>query len=244
MSGKILATIQGFHTVKAGDRICHSDWDFVPHGFWGRDRNIPTRIPNLRRCKQVHGTLLSNAADLGEGEFPEGDGLYCTKPNITCLVQTADCLPVLFFSKRLNFAAAVHAGWRGLTNGILANAVAEYEKLGAADDLMVGIGPAISCSKFEVGPEVIEAVRKSSMGLVPDQIAAVVSPGVGDRWHLDLATAAALQMVNCKIPAKQIYKMDSCTYLDQIEWHSFRREGKGCPMNHSWICLKSPDSPE
>lgn len=228
------------HWLDGGVRISHSDWNDIPHGFVGR-QILPGSIPDqLRRCRQVHGIKIVDAATIpskvsGETPAPEGDGIYTTVPGVPCGVQTADCLPLLFRSTGKPFVAAVHAGWRGLTMGILAETLALYRRMGDPRELMVAIGPAIGSPRFEVGPEVVTALSQTSMGLEPEQLSLVLTKGRNDRWHADLAAAAALQLTNLGIPPGQIYIMRSCTWDDQTRWFSYRREGKGCGMNISWI---------
>ena len=44
--------------------------------------------------RQVHGTTV--AVDTTGGAAPEADAALTDKPGVTCVVLTADCLPVLF----------------------------------------------------------------------------------------------------------------------------------------------------
>jgi len=235
-----MATLDGMHWLEAGDRLLHAAWNEIPHGFVGRRPPTSSTLPHVRRCRQVHGVQLVDAAQIPPHSAPlsnppEADGVYTSERGVSCGVQTADCLPVLFHSQRRPFAAAVHAGWRGLTAGVLAEAVAIYRNMGSPADLLVGIGPAISLARFEVGPEVVAAIRQGTLGLHPEQSAHVLTKGLRDRWHVDLATAAGLHLNNLGIPAEQIYIMRSCTWEEEARWYSFRREGRGCGMNISWI---------
>jgi len=244
MSDSVISKMEHMHWLDGAGRIIHPAWAAIPHGFWGR-LDLTTSLPQpLMRCRQVHGIKLIHAAAIAaannppgpvESLSPEADGVYSTEPGVSCAVQSADCLPILFHSLQTPFVAAVHAGWRGLTSGILAETVALYRRLGDPCHLMIGIGPAIGSARFEVGPDVLTALRQNSMGLTPEQLAAVIIKGKKDRWHIDLAAAAALQLTNLGIPAAQIFIMRSCTFEDHERWYSFRREGKGCGMNISWI---------
>lgn len=83
---------------------------------------------------------------------PIVDGLFThsssevEKQGPALAVLTADCLPVIFYSDCGTQYAAVHAGWRGLLNGILINAVKTFN----TRVLHAYIGPAISQSQYQV----------------------------------------------------------------------------------------------
>ncbi|NLC23617.1 MAG: hypothetical protein GX776_03975, partial [Oxalobacter sp.] len=66
---------------------------------------------------QVHGTQVVQAGAVSG--LPEADASFSTNPHAVCLVQTADCLPVLFCDVTGRVVAAAHAGWRGLAEGVL-----------------------------------------------------------------------------------------------------------------------------
>lgn len=78
----------------------------------------------------------------------DADGATTRHNKIVCCVMTADCLPVLLTNTEGSQVAAVHAGWRGLANGILENAVRQFDK---SSQVMAWLGPAIGPTAFEVG---------------------------------------------------------------------------------------------
>jgi YfiH family protein len=202
--------------------------------------------PLCHHGKQVHGTTVVEA---GRGTAPqaeartEADGVLTTAPATAVGVRTADCLPVLLAFAgaargRSIGAAAVHAGWRGLTAGILGRAVAELTaRCGVPPAaVLAAIGPAISRASFEIGPEVAEAFASPALGLAELETGLVLSRGRGDRWHADLALAAVLALRRAGIDAGAISLMRSCTKLD-ARWFSYRREGQGVGSNWAWVRL-------
>lgn len=217
------------HWVGAGYRIDSGPWSAIDHGF-----NSPATPSPLITAKQIHSTKIAKAE---VGHQAEADGLWNMTIGISCGVVTADCLPVLFASPANSFVAAVHAGWRGLTAGILGELLHLYRRVGPLQDLSVAIGPAIGREKFEIGPEVRDAFNAKTMGLPPPFFNHVISKGKEDRWHADLQSSAALQLVTLGVRPESITIMRTCTYLDHDRWHSYRREGKGCKSNLSWIKL-------
>ena len=74
-------------------------------------------------------------------------------------ILTADCLPVVLHDPVAGVLACVHAGWRGTVAGVTAAAVAALQDLGSRpSDLVAGLGPAIAGDRYQVGPDVHEAV--------------------------------------------------------------------------------------
>jgi len=206
----------------------------ISHGFCGVGVPHPRDVFSL---KQIHSTTLYEVASLSsqtEVLNIEGDGLWSRKPDTAVAVRTADCLPVLFATKSGAFVAAVHAGWRGLTAGILIGLVDEVP-LAAKADLLACIGPAIGLGAFEVGPEVIDALIKSGTDQPDSPMLAAISKGEKDRWHVDLALAAVIQLLGSGIQPHHIEVIQSCTKTDANVWHSYRREGKGCGSNWAWV---------
>jgi len=104
--------------------------------------------------KQVHGATVVRLSQ-GEGQIPEADASYATGPGTVCVVQAADCLPVLFCDEAGTVVAAAHAGWRGLAAGVLEATVRALPVKPSA--LMAWLGVAIGPHSFEVGAEVREA---------------------------------------------------------------------------------------
>jgi copper oxidase (laccase) domain-containing protein len=89
---------------------------------------------------QQHGTRVLRAVAAQRSE--PGDALWTDEPRLPLLVLAADCLPVALVRTDGSLAVAVvHAGWRGLLDGIVANAV---QALGGT--VAAAVGPAIGRS--------------------------------------------------------------------------------------------------
>src|SRR5437899_1911792 len=63
---------------------------------------------------QIHGATVLDAAMVADA--PEADASFTSQAGVVCLIQTADCLPVLFCDLTGRVVAAAHAGWRGLAD--------------------------------------------------------------------------------------------------------------------------------
>ncbi len=99
--------------------------------------------------RQVHSPTVHRAHPGRRGE--PGDGLWTDEPGVPMLAMSADCLPIAIARVDGDCALAVlHAGWRGLAEGVVASGVSA---LGDGAKAAV-VGPAIGPCCYEVGDEV------------------------------------------------------------------------------------------
>ncbi len=206
------------------------------HGFYGTSESAP----ECHHVRQVHGTkIVSVSPDSTGAKAPhriEADAIYTTERNTYIAVKTADCIPVLVAIPG-QMVAGIHAGWRGLTRGIIMNAIDKLIELGADPRRMITVvGPTISRERFEIGSEVVDSLLTPASGLSMEQAAFTLSKGIGDRWHLDLQVAAALALNNAGVEPQNISVIQACTF-SRPEWNSFRRDAKSAGVNWSWIKL-------
>ncbi|MGV3743188.1 MAG: peptidoglycan editing factor PgeF [Burkholderiaceae bacterium] len=170
---------------------------------------------------QVHGNEVFDADALSDVErqnAPPADAVVTSAPHRVCVIQTADCLPVLFCSTDGKVVGAAHAGWRGLASGVLQNTVRAMRDKGA-DNIMAWMGPAIGPQSFEVGQEVYEAFRK----LHADHSAAFRElPGKG-KYLADIYMLA--RMVLQREGLSRIAGGGFCTVTEKHRFYSYRRDG-------------------
>lgn len=165
---------------------------------------------------QVHGVEVIDAAK--SGCLENADGAFTTQADVVCVTMTADCLPVLLCDKAGTVVAAVHAGWRGLCDGVIEAAIAKMSVEPA--DILAWLGPAIGPNAFEVGND----VREQFMQKDAQAISAFKSHG--DKWLCDIYTLAKQRLVSAGV--KAIYggsvNEEFCTYTDAERFFSFRRD--------------------
>lgn len=165
---------------------------------------------------QVHGIEVI-AAETSRS-LQNADGAYTTSQNIVCVTMTADCLPILLCDKRGTVVAAVHAGWRGLCDGVIEAAI---DKMAVApSDILAWLGPAIGPHAFEVGADV------RAQFMQHDEQARHAFKPYADKWLCDLYLLAT-QRLNSR-GVTQLYgggvNADFCTYHDAARFYSFRRD--------------------
>lgn len=178
--------------------------------------------PRQQRCwiHQVHGGDVVIVRR--EHEFSSGaraDALVSDDPHRILCVRVADCVPILLAAQDGSAVAAVHAGWRGVVAGVVANAVRELRRLGEAP-MLAAIGPCIGQTAFEVGAEVIEQFA----GLFGAEAPIDRNGDAAGKGRLDLRRAVELQLLAAGIGPDQIDISDRCTYRDREEFYSHRRD--------------------
>lgn len=115
-----------------------------------RDLLLSQQLPS-QPCwlTQTHSTTV---VTLESDQNRQADAAITRQIDKVAVVMTADCLPILLCNQAGTEVAAVHAGWRGLLDGVVQETISTMES--SADQLLAWIGPAISQPKFEVGDEV------------------------------------------------------------------------------------------
>ncbi len=168
---------------------------------------------------QVHGARVMNAEQvINAPQVPEADASVAHAGGTVCAIMIADCLPVLFANRAGTRVAAAHAGWRGLSGGVLANTVQTLRDAGDdAADLLAYIGPGIGPTAFEVGNDVYAAFTASDA----EAKAAFVAHAPG-KWLADLFMLARHALVRAGVT--QVYGGGLCTYSDPQRFFSYRRD--------------------
>lgn len=178
--------------------------------------------------EQIHGITALKA--IPENRHCEADASFTNEQDQVCVILTADCLPVLICNTEGTHVAAIHAGWRGLVNGIIEQTVKQMGLPG--ESLMAWLGPAIGPGHFEVGEEVKEQFRSTD----PKSIDAFI-PSPNQRWLANLYQLARLRLKNLNI--NYIYGGEFCTYSDPTRFYSYRRDGKNTGRMATLIWINS-----
>jgi YfiH family protein len=173
------------------------------------------RLEDFVFARQVHGAGVGvvGEPDPGSGAFGLDDAvlgvdaLVTTTPGVILAILTADCLPVVLHDPVAGVLACVHAGWRGTAAGVTAAAVAAMRDLGShPSDVVAGLGPAIAGDRYQVGPDVHEAVTAAFDAAAAGFLRPDLRPGAGPgRWLLDLPAANRHALREAGVPGAQIH---------------------------------------
>lgn len=141
---------------------------------------------------QVHGSRVVVDAD----SLEDADGQVVTTPGVAAMVLTADCLPIALVAD--GAVAMLHAGWRGLAEGVLEAGVVAIGRPAVA-----AIGPGIGPCCYAVGDDVRQAFG-------------TVEP------TLDLKAIARERLQAAGVLA--VHDCGLCTACDRERFFSHRRE--------------------
>lgn len=169
-----------------------------PHATWVQ--------PN-----HVHGTRVLAAFD-GTRHGSDADGSATTRSDLALLAIGADCAPIAIANDTAG--AAIHAGWRGAADGVVAAGVAAVRAIGSGPVRAV-VGPCVCAAHYEFGADLL------------DELAARLGPGVVARsesgapaFDLRAAIVAALGAAD----VTEVEVLDVCT-VESPDHYSFRRDG-------------------
>jgi len=168
-----------YDTLNLGDHVGDEPQDVIENR-----RRVTSAIGDnatLTIVRQVHGTRVLEASRATASS--EADALYSEAADTALAVLVADCIPILLVDEDSTRFAVVHAGWRGLHEGVVVAALAHFED---ARHVAAFLGPSISQEGYQVGPEVAT--------LFADVPGAVAGDG-DDRFRLDLREVATAQLL-------------------------------------------------
>lgn len=172
------------------------------------------KAQSLKRIKWLNQQHTSTVFEYKDYYGQACDAIVTDFNNTPLCVMTADCLPVVMFSPSQNKLAAVHAGWRGLLNGVIEKTLSYFSTI---DDIQTWIGPSISATKFEVQSDVIDLFKQyNSFTKLNGQ----------NSYQVDLVAVAKKIMQVAGI--KDIQTSKVCTYQNQTCYSHRRSTHQGC----------------
>ena len=186
--------------------------------------------PFLFETGQVHGAavrVIEHGEDPTRVRAEEADALATCQGGVAVGIRVADCVPVLLIDAATGAVAAAHAGWRGVTQAVVLQALQSMLRLGGdgarVKDVRAAIFPHIRVCCFEVGEEVAEPLAGcASLVKAP--------PGAIDRTrpkpHVNLAAIVRAQLSGAGVPIDQIDDVPGCTRCEPERFFSFRRDGQ------------------
>ncbi len=181
----------------------------------------PGGITSPRQRHTARVMLLERDGQVGSGAFGEQsvfdpcDGLITTLRKAPVLLHFADCLPVVLAAGgERPVVTVLHAGRKGLVDGVVKNGVAVMtDQFGAGpDSITAALGPAIGPCCYQVGVS-IAGDFQARFG--PESVIGA---------NVDLAAAAIIDLKSAGIPPDNIHLLDACTCCNH-DYYSYRRDG-------------------
>jgi YfiH family protein len=175
----------------------------------GRNRRIVADLVGVPvdavvQGRQVHGAHVERRAT-ADGTVHEADGQATAARGLAALVLTADCLPIALIAP--GAVAMIHAGWRGLADGVVEEGVQTVRELAGGDGVQAAIGPGAGGCCYEVGPEVHRGFGRKAQ-----------------RGTIDLKAIATERLAAAGVD--QVHDIGLCTMCSEPElFFSHRRDG-------------------
>jgi polyphenol oxidase len=188
--------------------------------------------PNQRHTANVRRVDKEDRGQIWAGY----DALITNHEDVPLVLRYADCTPVLIYDPVHRGLALVHSGWRGTVHGITRAAVealiCEYGS--RPSELVAAIGPSIGPCCYEVGEDVVGAVRKAFLkadDLLPGQ--------QNGRRHFDLWAANRRWLAEAGI--RQIETCELCTACNTADFYSHRAGGGRTGHFAAIMGLRTPE---
>jgi len=153
----VFTTRRGGHSAPPFESLNLGRWTDDDPAAVERNREVVAQLAgvpldHVAQGRQVHGTHVE-VVERVPHEIVDADSVITALPGVATLVLTADCMPIALATPTR--VAMVHAGWRGLADGVIENAIAA---LGGDEPVVAAIGPSAGGCCYEVGDDVRDAL--------------------------------------------------------------------------------------
>lgn len=211
-----------FDTLNLGDRTGDRPMNI------SKNRNVLSGLPvwqdrKIFFARQVHEheVLDVTAGSPEDVQNKAADGLVTCSADSMVGVLVADCFPVLMADRTGRIVAAVHAGRKGLEQGVIRNAVSVFTESYSVPvrDILVGIGPGISTDAYPVDEKTAEQfIARTGTA----DLHACCGPGT---VKLDLRETIRTLLTRSGIVNSNIEHIHQCTAGNPERYFSYRRSG-------------------
>lgn len=175
------------------------------------------RVIELNQEHTTNCLVITANSSLNSSEWKQpADAVLSDRDDVVLSVYTADCVPVLLTHRPNGTNAAVigvvHAGRKGTEGKILQKTLTQLVNHWGAGQTTLWFGPHICAKCYEISRE--PHTTYDLVGNLAKQVRAVLPEN-------------SFQIINSSV----------CTLEKSTEWYSYRKEGKGVPMNYTYISI-------
>ena len=171
------------------------------------------KVDKLTWLTQSHSTICHTINEELFFTALEGDSLITQRKAHALMMMTADCLPVVLGNADGTEVANVHAGWRGLVQGVVENTISAMQ----TPPTWAWLGAAISQAYFEVGAE----VKLAFCSKYPEVDFAFKSSEQFGKFYADLYAIARYILQQQGV--ETVLGGEQCTYSQTPDYFSYRR---------------------
>ena len=152
--------------------------------------------------------------DIDSSNVIDGDASYTQQIEKPLVIMTADCLPIILCHPTEREIAAIHAGWRGLANGVIENTLQNLKN--PLHEYMAWMGPAICIDCYAVGDE----LKQTFLSRFPEANHCFHHK---QQWHFSLTQMA--QYILNQQGIQNVFDAQACTY-ENTAFYSYRRQAQ------------------
>ena len=222
------------HTTENKDAIILNRQAFM--------KELNHSLDNCVFANQTHSANIHKVTkeDISKGAYStldaieDCDALYTREKNILIGVFTADCVPVLLYDKAQGIIAAVHSGWKGTAQSITKKMldILKYDEDSEMEDIYAYIGPSIDFFSYEVGEDVISALKETGMDL-----SKFVIPKENGKYLFDNKRMNMQMLLDAGVLDTHIFMHDGDSYENEEDFFSYRKN-KDNGRNMTFILRK------
>jgi YfiH family protein len=218
------ATIRALTTTRAGG-VSNEPFAYNNLGLYTGDNAcnvltnrlaLTTRLTLPNEPEWLEQTHTNTCVVVEKTDNRQSDAAITRDKTRVLAIMTADCLPILLCCQQGTEIAAIHAGWRGLAQGIIENTVCQMHTNPV--NILAWIGPAICYQCYEVGSEVYKAYQQrypfANNFFNPSK----------HKWNVNLAGLAAAILTHAGIT--RVYQSNVCTFENTNDYYSYRRNAQ------------------
>tara|TARA_B100000959_G_scaffold263178_1_gene302323 strand:- start:145 stop:849 length:705 start_codon:yes stop_codon:yes gene_type:complete len=171
-------------------------------------KGLPVQYMN-----QVHGTSVQVINDYVYEPIENTDALFTSSKRVSLAIMSADCLPIAIANSEGTEIALIHAGWRGLSSGIIDKTLKMFDL--DNKELKAWLAPCISQKEYEIGNDVYEAFTK-----LDEESVKSFKKLNSEKWLFDLKAQATRILEKFEV---SVSESNYCTYNDEELFYSYRR---------------------
>ncbi len=177
--------------------------------FFGKGESADVLGENIVSLNQVHGNNVVIVQSPSWRE-KEADAALTDQLDLTLTIRIADCQAFVVYAPNQHVIGVIHAGWKGLVNGVIPSTLNKMKDEWNIDlsTVLVGSGPSLcmECAEFTDPREEL--------------------PGIDPQFfhgrHADLRSIADDQLMQCGVLREHIERHPDCTKCRPDLYYSYR----------------------
>ena len=212
----------------------------IEHAFLNHQESVLFETKEtFTSVMQVHGSdvWLYNNTSQKTSKKTHADAIICNSIGNKIGVITADCIPLIVASRDASVIAVVHAGWKGLSKGIIKRSIEGIKILNTSQsELFFCIGPHIMPCCYEIKQDLIKSIKETSYNHI--DITPFTEVNDNGATYFSIASWCKHLLIEENISPLNIDSINHCTCCSAYGYGSYRRRihrDEKKSYQYSWI---------